>query len=49
MRIELTDNNIGKEKKEDRKNVAALFPISNKSISELCQENGSVQARHGTR
>ncbi len=42
MRIELTDNNIGKEKKEDRKNVAALFPISNKSISELCQENENL-------
>ena len=42
MRIELTDNNIGKEKKEDRKNVATLFPISNKTIAELCQENENL-------
>lgn len=41
MRIYLKDNNCGNYV-EYRKNVAALFPISNKTIAELCQENENL-------
>ena len=41
MRIYLKDNNCG-DHVEYRKNVAALFPISNKTIAELCQENENL-------
>ena len=44
MRINLTDNNIGQPNAETflRKDVAALFPIADKTIAELCRENESL-------
>ena len=44
MRIELTDNNIGQPKAEEflRKDVAALFPIADKTVAELCRENENL-------
>jgi len=44
MRINLTDNNIGQQNPETfhRKDVAALFPIADKTIAELCKENESL-------
>ena len=40
MRIDLTDNND--KQTFQRKDVAALFPIADKSIAELCQENENL-------
>ena len=40
MRIDLTDNND--KQTFQRKNVAALFPIADKTIAELCQENENL-------
>ncbi len=44
MRIDLTDNNIGRPGTGvfQRKDVAALFPIADKTIAELCQENENL-------
>ncbi len=44
MRIELTDNNIGQPNAGvyQRKDVAALFPIADKTIAELCKENENL-------
>lgn len=44
MRINLTDNNIGQPNAETflRKDVAALFPIADKTIAELCRENENL-------
>jgi len=44
MRINLTDNNIGQPNAGffQRKDVAALFPIANKTIAELCRENENL-------
>ena len=44
MRINLTDNNIGQPNAEIflRKDVAALFPIADKTIAELCRENENL-------
>ena len=44
MRINLTDNNIGQPNAETflRKDVAALFPIADKTITELCMENENL-------
>jgi 5-methylcytosine-specific restriction endonuclease McrBC regulatory subunit McrC len=44
MRINLTDNNLGQSDKNTflRKDVAALFPIADKTIDELCHENESL-------
>ena len=44
MRINLTDNNIGQQSAETflRKDVAALFPIADKTIAELCRENENL-------
>ena len=44
MRINLTDNNIGQSNAEtfSRKDVAALFPIADKAIGELCNENENL-------
>ena len=44
MRINLTDNNIGQPNAETflRNDIAALFPIANKSIAELCKENENL-------
>lgn len=41
MRINLTDNNIGKQDEGvyTRKDVASLFPIADKTVAELCREN----------
>ena len=41
MKINLTDNNIGKFKENifKREDVASLFPFGNKSIAQLCKEN----------
>ena len=41
MRIYLKDNNCG-DHVEYRKNVTALFPFTNKTIAELCQENENL-------
>lgn len=41
MRINLTDNN-GQGQSFQRKDVAALFPIADKTIAELCQENENL-------
>ena len=38
MRINLTDNNLGKDKFK-REEIASLFPFAGKSVSNLCQEN----------
>lgn len=44
MRINLTDNNIGQPDAEtfQRNDVAALFPIADKTIAELCRENENL-------
>lgn len=44
MRINLTDNNIGQPNAGTfwRKDVAALFPIADKTIAELCRENENL-------
>lgn len=44
MRINLTDNNIclPNDGVFYRKEVAALFPIANKTIAELCRENENL-------
>lgn len=44
MRINLTDNNIGQPDAGTflRKDVAALFPIADKTIAELCRENENL-------
>lgn len=44
MRINLTDNNIGQPNAGIfwRKDVAALFPIADKTIAELCRDNESL-------
>lgn len=44
MRIDLTDNNTGQPNAGlyKRQTVAALFPIANKTISQLCRENESL-------
>lgn len=44
MRIELTDNNIGQPNAGVylRKDVAALFPIADKTVAELCRENENL-------
>lgn len=44
MRISLTDNNIGQPNAAtfQRKDIAALFPIANKTIAELCKENENL-------
>lgn len=44
MRINLTDNNIRQPDAVtfQRKEVAALFPIADKSIAELCKENENL-------
>lgn len=44
MRINLTDNNIGQPEAGTfwRKDVAALFPIADKTIAELCRENENL-------
>ena len=42
-RIELTDNNLGSSGNVyDRKDVAELFPIADKTISELCKDNENL-------
>ena len=41
MRIDLTDNN-GQGQAFHRKDVAALFPIADKTIAELCRENENL-------
>ena len=44
MRINLTDNNLKPSSEEayQRKDVAALFPIADKTIAELCRENENL-------
>lgn len=44
MRINLTDNNLKPSSAESylRKDVAALFPIADKTIAELCRENENL-------
>ncbi len=44
MRINLTDNNLKPSSAEAylRKDVAALFPIADKTIAELCRENENL-------
>lgn len=44
MRINLTDNDIGEPNAVtfQRKDIAALFPIANKTIAELCRENENL-------
>lgn len=44
MRINLTDNNIGQPDAGTflRKNVAALFPIADKTVAQLCRENENL-------
>lgn len=44
MRINLTDNNIGKQDEGvyTRKDVASLFPIADKTVAELCRENENL-------
>ena len=44
MRINLTDNNNGHSSpgSYSRKDVAALFPIANKKVAELCRENENL-------
>ena len=41
MRINLTDNN-GQGQAFQRNDVAALFPIADKTITELCRENENL-------
>ena len=44
MRINLTDNNIGQSNSGTffRKDVAALFPIADKTVAQLCRENENL-------
>ena len=44
MRINLTDNNIGQRDKQTfiRKDIAALFPIADKTIADLCNDNENL-------
>lgn len=44
MRIDLTDNNIGRPDAATfrRQSVAPLFPIADKTIAELCRENENL-------
>lgn len=44
MRINLTDNNAAERNAEtfQRKDVAALFPIADKTVAELCHENENL-------
>ena len=44
MRINLTDNNVGQPDAGTfwRRDVAALFPIADKTIAELCRENENL-------
>lgn len=44
MRINLTDNDIGEPNAVtfQRKDIAVLFPIANKTIAELCRENENL-------
>ena len=44
MRIDLTDNNIGQPDAGTflRKDVAALFPIADKTVAQLCRENENL-------
>lgn len=44
MRINLTDNNIGQPNAGtfNRKDVSALFPIADKTITQLCKENENL-------
>ena len=44
MRINLTDNNIGQPDAGTflRKDVAALFPIADKTVAQLCRENENL-------
>ena len=44
MRINLTDNNIGQSNEGTfwRKDVAALFPVADKTVAELCRENENL-------
>lgn len=42
-RIKLTDNNLGsKSNVYDRKDIAELFPVADKTISELCKDNENL-------
>lgn len=42
-RIKLTDNNLGGNSNiYNRKDIAELFPVANKTISELCKENENL-------
>ncbi len=44
MRINLTDNNIGRADTQTflRKDIAALFPIADKTIADLCNDNENL-------
>lgn len=42
MKINLTDNNAGRSKEYCRKAVGVLFPIADKTIAELCQDNENL-------
>ncbi len=44
MKINLTDNNLGRSNPEtfSRRDVAALFPVANKTIAKLCSENENI-------
>ncbi len=44
MRIELTDNNIGKTKGciFGRREVESLFPVASKTVAQLCRENENL-------
>lgn len=44
MRINLTDNNIGQPDSGifNRNDISALFPIADKTIAQLCQENKNL-------
>ena len=44
MEIELTDNNRANRNEGvlDRKAIAPLFPIANKTIDALCRENNNL-------
>ena len=42
-RIKLTDNNLGSNNNVyDRKDIAELFPVADKTISELCKDNENL-------
>ena len=44
MRINLTDNNLGQPNAGlfQRNKVAALFPIADKTVAQLCRENENL-------